>query len=166
VKEAVGEIAGGSTYEEREAREGAPSDGLTGDQQPSENGDEGKRQSDKRDAEQRRFGIGEHAEGDAGIDAVNYVHEVVNDFVPPADWRIWCFDTHFCAAVEGDDDERSRRASEAGGKVMRISLTSEIEERSLHYEPANLRWLSGWDDKPFCGLQESTVREKKEFKTH
>src|SRR2546421_2403225 len=76
VDDAVGEIAGGSADEERETGERAPSDGLAGDEEPGESGDEGKRQSDKRDTEQRRFGIGEHAESDARVDAVNYVDEV------------------------------------------------------------------------------------------
>ena len=47
---------------------------------------------------------------------MNYVDEVVNDFVPPADRRIWCFDTHFCAAVEDDDDEGQDEPAEAGGE--------------------------------------------------
>jgi len=116
----------------------------------------------KRDAEQRRFGIGEHAEGDAGIDAVNYVHEVVNDFVPPADWRIWCFDTHFLCSGRGVTTTKVKTSQRRRvGKVTRISLTSEIEERSLHYEPANYAGSPVGMTSPFVGCKNPRSAKRK-----
>src|SRR5204862_6306083 len=56
VNQAVGEIAGGSADEEREARESAPSDGLARNEEPGEGGDEEHREGGEEDATPGRWG--------------------------------------------------------------------------------------------------------------
>ena len=75
---------------------------MSGGEEPGERGDDDDRATDQEDARPRRGGIGEDAEGDAGIAAVDEVDEVVDEFAVPAfvDLR---FEPCFGGAIEQDD---------------------------------------------------------------
>src|ERR1700722_10713971 len=119
VEDAVGDVAGRATEEQREAGGGHGAAGVTGGEEPGERGDDNDRAADEEDASPRRSGIGENAEGDAGIAAVDEIDQVVDELAVPALVGLR-FEPGFGGAVDDDDGESEREPAESSRDDQRV----------------------------------------------
>ena len=78
VNDAIGDVTGGATEQQRETREGHAAAALAGDQQPRKHGNDSDRADDQNDARGGGSGIGEDAERKTRIAAVHEIHEIVD----------------------------------------------------------------------------------------
>ncbi len=95
--------------------------GVSGGEEPGKRGDDDDRAADEEDARPRGGGVGEDAEGDAGIAAVDEIDEVVDELAVPAFVGLR-FEPGFGRAVDDDDGEREPEPAKSSGDDQRFVL--------------------------------------------
>ena len=102
MKDAVGDVAGGSAEEESKARGIEGAEIFSRNKKPRDDSDDGYGASDEKDAKNGRGRSGENAEGDAGVSAVHEIEEIMDDLVTPR-FRSLRFDQGLGQTIEKND---------------------------------------------------------------
>jgi len=129
------EVAGSAADEESETGEAAPCNGFAGEEKPSERGYEKQGKHDQTEMQKMRMRVRKHAEGDAGIFAVDQVDEIVDEFVVPALGGAG-FDESFGGAISYYDEQcqkqpaKSRRKDHAEAAIEDSISARAAEQRS------------------------------------
>jgi hypothetical protein len=112
VKDAIGEISCGTADEQSKACGVERAAALAPHQQPGEHANDGDGSHDQEDPSAGGSGIGQDAEGQAGIPAMDEIDKIVNEFVAPAFGGLR-FEPGLGGAVEKNDSEREPEPAES-----------------------------------------------------